>query len=92
MTIKDAVIDFKSLSLYLLRVVLHTSELDQLTTVLNERIINSGNLFKDEPIIIDTVAVKQPIDWNKLLDIFQKYKLVPIGVITNLMPTPILQT
>lgn len=83
MTVNTQILDFKSVSLCVVRIVLYTDDLDYLTTVLKRRIDHAGDLFKNEPIVIDVTEVRKLLDWKRLLRIFQKHQLLPMGVMAS---------
>ncbi|ALM84662.1 septum site-determining protein MinC [Bordetella sp. N] len=76
-------LDFKSATLYAVRVVLHNADLEQLTAALDKRMADAGSFFENEPVVIDASRVEGPVDWSALLDALRKHKLPPIGVVAE---------
>lgn len=76
-------LDFKSATLYTLRVVLHTHEDEALQAALATRMDDAGSFFEDEAIVIDASAIDPVIDWAALLAAFRRYRLHPVGVVAQ---------
>lgn len=76
-------LDFKSATLYAIRVVLHTNDMADLTTSLNQRMQDAGAFFENEPVVIDTTRLDEPPDWNTLANTLREHKLFPIGVMAK---------
>ncbi len=75
--------DFKSATLYAVRVVLHSHDLTDLVAALAQRMRDAGSFFENEPVVIDALNVSQPIDWPALADALRAHSLHPIGVIAE---------
>src|SRR3546814_4385857 len=89
MTTDSLALDFKSATLYAIRVVLHSADLDHLTAALDRRMADAGSFFENEPVVIDASRVDEPIDWPALLTALRGHNLPPIGVVAegaNLKP------
>lgn len=78
--IPDVALDFKSATLYALRVVLHTHDTPALIAALTRRMTEAGAFFEHEPIVIDAQALTLSPDWGALLDQLRAHHLHPIGV------------
>ncbi|MFC4273738.1 septum site-determining protein MinC [Achromobacter aloeverae] len=76
-------LDFKSATLYAVRVVLHNADLAQLTAALDKRMADAGSFFENEPVVIDASRVEAPVDWTALLAALRAHKLPPIGVVAE---------
>jgi septum site-determining protein MinC len=83
MTTDALALDFKSATLYALRVVLRSADLKRLSAALDKRMFDAGVLFENEPVVIDATDVQELIDWPGLLAALQRHKLPAIGVITE---------
>jgi len=78
---KDSLaLDFKSATLYALRVVLHDSDTGALCAALDQRMRDAGSFFKDEPVVIDAHALDTPPDWTALMQALRAHSLHPMGV------------
>lgn len=73
-------LDIKSATLHTVRLVLHSSDTNELLEALNWRMQEAGAFFQDEPVVIDSSAVTEPIDWSALIHALRQHKLHPIGV------------
>lgn len=76
----DIALDFKSATLYAVRVVLHTHDTPALIAALTRRMTEAGSFFEHEPVVIDAQGLEVPPDWAALLDQLRTYHLYPIGV------------
>ncbi|MBO1112497.1 septum site-determining protein MinC [Bordetella petrii] len=83
MTTDSLALDFKSATLYAIRVVLHDADLDRLTAALDQRMADAGSFFENEPVVIDASRVDAPIDWPALLAALRGHNLPPIGVVAE---------
>ncbi|MCX5589744.1 septum site-determining protein MinC [Alcaligenes endophyticus] len=76
-------LDFKSATLYAVRVVLRTSDTQALLEALHQRMHDAGSFFQDEPVVIDATqldATQQSIDWESLIAALRSHQLHPVGV------------
>lgn len=73
-------LDIKSATLHTVRLVLHSSDTDELLEALDWRMQEAGAFFQDEPVVIDSSAVTEPIDWPALIQALRQHQLHPIGV------------
>ncbi|MBP6019603.1 MAG: septum site-determining protein MinC [Burkholderiaceae bacterium] len=80
---KSLALDFKSATLYTVRVVLHSPDLQQLTSALDQRMREASAFFENETVVIDASAIEQPIDWAALIASLQAHKLHPVGVVAS---------
>jgi septum site-determining protein MinC len=76
-------LDFKSATLYAVRLVLHTADPTRLNETLAQRMKDAGSFFENEPVVIDAGHVEETIDWPQLLDALRLYRLPPIGVVAE---------
>lgn len=76
-------LDFKSATLYTVRVVLHDHDTDQLEHALRQRMKDAGSFFKDEAVVIDASGVTKTIDWQALTTLLREQQLHPIGVVAT---------
>src|SRR5690606_11400067 len=83
MTTDTLALDFKSATLYAVRVVLHSADLSLLTAALDRRMADAGSFFENEPVVIDASRVDSPIDWPALLQALRGHNLPPIGVVAQ---------
>ena len=77
------VLDIKSATLYALRVVLHSANLQELLEALEKRMLDADGFFDDEAVVVDASAITDPLDWNALVKALRTHKLRPIGVVGN---------
>jgi septum site-determining protein MinC len=76
-------LDFKSATLYAVRVVLHSADIGRLTEALQKRMTDAGSFFENEPVVIDASRLQEALDWPALLAALRKYNLPPIGVVAE---------
>lgn len=76
-------LDFKSATLYAVRVVLHSHDLAELLPALEQRMKDAGTFFENEPVVIDATKIEDPIDWPGLVDALRGHHLFPIGVMAQ---------
>lgn len=79
----NPVLDFKSTTLYALRVVLYTSETAAILAALDLRMADAAGFFEDEPVVIDASRLTDAVDWPVLLAALRKHRLPPIGVMAQ---------
>jgi len=60
------VLDFKSATLYAVRLVLHSAETSTLLGELQKRLKEAGDFFDGEPVVIDATALDAAPDWKAL--------------------------
>jgi len=83
MTTDSLALDFKSATLYAIRVVLHSADLTRLSAALDQRMADAGSFFENEPVVIDASRVTDSIDWPALLAALRGHNLPPIGVVAE---------
>jgi septum site-determining protein MinC len=83
MNTESLALDFKSATLYAVRVVLHSADTARLTAALAKRMADAGSFFENEPVVIDASRVDGPVDWPALLDALRGHNLPPIGVVAE---------
>jgi septum site-determining protein MinC len=76
-------LDFKSATLYALRVVLQSPDTDELIAALDKRMADAGSFFENEPVVIDATLVEAAIDWQALLKALRAHSLHPVGVVAE---------
>ena len=76
-------LDFKSATLYAIRVVLQHADTQDLIGALKKRMADAGTFFENEPVVIDALAVEALIDWGPLLKAFADHRLPVIGVVAQ---------
>jgi len=74
-------LDFKSATLYAVRIVLHDHDTEQLDVALRQRMKEAGSFFKNEAVVIDASEVSEAIDWQTLSSLLREQQLHPIGVV-----------
>jgi len=79
MTTESVALDIKSATLYALRVVLHSADLQRLDAALDKRMVDAGSFFENEPVVIDASRIDAAIDWPGLLAALRSHKLPAIG-------------
>ena len=80
MEASSPVLDFKSTTLYAVRVVLYTADTAAILAALDQRMADAAGFFDDEPVVIDASRLTDPVDWDPLLAALRKHRLPPIGV------------
>ncbi|NYT76385.1 septum site-determining protein MinC [Alcaligenaceae bacterium] len=76
-------LDFKSATLYAVRVVLNSHDTDTLVEALDRRMRDAGTFFEHEPVVIDSTAVEQRLNWSALLQALQSHNLHAVGVVAT---------
>lgn len=76
-------LDFKSATLYAIRVVLHEAETRALLEALDKRMSDAGAFFENEPVVVDASRIDERIDWEALVGALRKHNLHPVGVIAE---------
>lgn len=80
MTNETPALDFKSATLYAIRLVLNKGDTEALLSTLDKRMKESSSFFEDEPVVIDATNLEGNIDWGKLLNALKAHRLPVIGV------------
>ena len=83
MNTESLALDFKSATLYAIRVVLHSADPERLTAALAKRMADAGSFFENEPVVIDASRVDEKIDWAALVAALRAHNLPPIGVVAE---------
>lgn len=73
-------LDIKSATIYTVRLVLYSANTEELLDALYQRMQEAGAFFQHEPVVIDSSAVHEPIDWAILIEALRHYQLHPIGM------------
>lgn len=76
-------LDFKSATLYAIRVVLHEADTTALLDALAKRMNDAGAFFENEPVVVDAGRIESIIDWPALVDALRQHHLHPVGVIAE---------
>lgn len=74
-------LDFKSATLYAVRIVLHDHDLEALVATLDQRMRDAGSFFENEPVVVDASGLEETVDWKALLKALRGHSLHPIGVV-----------
>ena len=83
MNTESLALDFKSATLYAIRVVLHSADPERLTAALAKRMADAVSFFENEPVVIDASRVDEKIDWTALVAALRAHNLPPIGVVAE---------
>ncbi|CAB3865547.1 septum site-determining protein MinC [Achromobacter mucicolens] len=83
MNTESLALDFKSATLYAIRVVLHSADPERLNAALAKRMADAGSFFENEPVVIDASRVEEKIDWTALVAALRGHNLPPIGVVAE---------
>lgn len=83
MNTESLALDFKSATLYAIRVVLHSADPERLNAALAKRMADAGSFFENEPVVIDASRVEEKIDWTALVAAMRGHNLPPIGVVAE---------
>lgn len=76
-------LDFKSATLYAVRVVLNSNDNSALLAALDQRMHDAGSFFENEPVVIDASRLDGPIDWPALIESLRNHSLHPVGVVAE---------
>jgi septum site-determining protein MinC len=83
MTSEISALDFKSATLYAIRVVLQHADTKALIKALKNRMADAGAFYENEPVVIDAGTVEEVINWVPLLKAFADHRLPVIGVVAQ---------
>ena len=83
MTTEISPLDFKSATLYAIRVVLQHADTKALIKALKKRMADAGAFYENEPVVIDAGSVDEVVDWAPLLKAFADHRLPVIGVVAH---------
>ena len=83
MTTEISALDFKSATLYAIRVVLQHADTKALIKALKKRMADAGAFYENEPVVIDAGSVDAVVDWVALLKAFADHRLPVIGVVAQ---------
>ncbi len=89
MNTESLALDFKSATLYAIRVVLHSADPERLNAALAKRMADAGSFFENEPVVIDASRVEEAIDWAALVGALRGHNLPPIGVVAEGAVVPV---
>lgn len=82
-TKNNTALDFKSATLYTVRVVLNSADITELLAALDQRMQDAGSFFENETVVIDASAVDAIIDWSALTTSLEQHKLHTVGVVAS---------
>jgi septum site-determining protein MinC len=83
MTTEISALDFKSATLYAIRVVLQHADTKALVKALKKRMADAGAFYENEPVVIDAGSIDEVVDWAPLLKAFAEHRLPVIGVVAQ---------
>ena len=83
MTTETSALDFKSATLYAIRVVLQHADTADLIRALEKRMADAGAFFENEPVVIDASRVEDLVDWAALIKALREHRLPVIGVVAQ---------
>ncbi len=83
MTTETSALDFKSATLYAIRVVLQHADTADLIRALEKRMVDAGAFFENEPVVIDASRVEELVDWPALIKALRDHRLPVIGVVAQ---------
>ncbi|MEI6113732.1 MAG: septum site-determining protein MinC [Burkholderiales bacterium] len=83
MTTETPSLDFKSATLYAIRVVIQHADTSDLVAALNKRMADAGSFFENEPVVIDATRVEGAVDWKTLVRALSDHSLPVIGVVAH---------
>ena len=83
MTTETPSLDFKSATLYAIRVVIQHADTSDLVAALNKRMADAGSFFEKEPVVIDATRVDGAVDWKTLVRALSNHSLPVIGVVAH---------
>lgn len=73
-------LDFKSATVYAVRLVLQPAQPSVLLAALQQRLAESGDFFEGEPVVIDAQALAAPADWSALAKVLRAHGMAVVGV------------
>src|SRR5690606_33972780 len=76
-------LDFKSATLYAIRVVLHDADTASLIGALEKRMKDAGAFFENEPVVVDASLLEVTIDWAAFTAALRQHHLHPVGVVAE---------
>lgn len=76
-------LDFKSATLYAVRVVLQTDDIQSLIHALDTRMKDAGAFFEHEPVVVDASQLEGVTDWKALIQALRGHNLHPVGVVAE---------
>lgn len=76
-------VDFKSATLYAVRMVLHSADTATLLNDLQQRMRDAGSFFENEPVVLDASQIDADIDWQALANAAREHKLHPVGAVAH---------
>lgn len=83
MTTETSALDFKSATLYAIRVVLQHADTTDLLQALQKRMTEAGAFYENEPVVLDASRLEDPVDWQALVTALGNHRLPVIGVVAE---------
>lgn len=83
MSNENTPLDFKSATIYAIRIVLQDADTETLIGALQQRMADAGSFFENEPVVVDASRVEEPIEWESLLEALSNHQLPVIGVVAT---------
>ncbi|WP_028311921.1 septum site-determining protein MinC [Derxia gummosa] len=78
---ETAPFSIKSASFDAVRVVIATADLAELRAALASRLAAAGSFFDNDPVVVDTMALDERLDWPELIALLREYRMQPIGAV-----------
>lgn len=79
-SVNQPILDFKSASIYAVRLVLQSPDTSALTASLQQRLAAAGDFFDGEPVVIDALALEHAADWRQLAQLLLAHSMPVVGV------------
>ncbi|RSF02335.1 septum site-determining protein MinC [Achromobacter aegrifaciens] len=83
MNTESLALDFKSATLYAIRVVLHSADPERLNAALAKRMADAGSFFENEPVVVAASRAEEKLDWTALGAALRGHNLPPSGVVAE---------
>jgi len=80
MSTSTPLLDFKSATLYAVRLVLQPAEAEPLLAALRQRLEDTGDFFEGEPVVIDALALETPTVWHDIATLLQQAGMFVVGI------------
>lgn len=76
----SSALEFKSASLFVVRIELKSTDTAALQQALEQKMAEAGSLFEHEPVVLDASGLSDAPDWSGLVNLLARHKLPVIGV------------
>lgn len=80
MSTSTPLLDFKSATLYAVRLVIQPAEAESLLAALRQRLDDTGDFFEGEPVVIDALALDTPAAWNDIVSLLHEAGMFMVGI------------